>query len=112
MKVAIPLADGLLSRHFGHCQEFALIEVDDEGGRIMAIGHEPAPAHQPGLLPSWLRERGVKLVIAGGMGIRARELFEEGGIELIVGAPRGNPEEIIGRYLTGTLVTGDNICDH
>ena len=29
MKFAIPLAEGKLTAHFGHCQEFALVEVED-----------------------------------------------------------------------------------
>jgi len=28
MKIAIPLAGGKLSAHFGHCQEFAIIDAD------------------------------------------------------------------------------------
>ena len=30
MKFAIPLADWKLTAHFGHCQEFALIDVEDK----------------------------------------------------------------------------------
>ncbi|NLF18973.1 MAG: ATPase, partial [Lentisphaerae bacterium] len=28
MRLAIPIADGRLSLHFGHCESFALIDVD------------------------------------------------------------------------------------
>jgi len=57
-------------------------------------------------------EQGAKMVIAGGMGMRAKNLFEENGIKVLVGAPSEAPEDIIQKYMDGTLKTGDNVCDH
>ncbi|MEE8572484.1 MAG: NifB/NifX family molybdenum-iron cluster-binding protein, partial [Gemmatimonadota bacterium] len=71
-----------------------------------------APPHQPGLLPAWLNERGVNMVIAGGMGSRAQELFSQAGIEVMVGAASTDPKEIVQSYFDGTLVAGQNVCDH
>jgi ATP-binding protein involved in chromosome partitioning len=112
LRIAVPLANGRLAMHFGHCEQFALVDVD---GETKAIGHSEvvaAPDHQPGLLPRWLAERGVQVVIAGGMGRRALGLFAENSIEVAVGAPGGTPEELAAAYLRGTLETGDNVCDH
>ncbi|HUU43246.1 MAG TPA: iron-sulfur cluster carrier protein MrpORP, partial [Planctomycetota bacterium] len=75
MRIAIPMADGRLAMHFGHCQEFALVDVDVEKGSITGQTAEAAPDHQPGLLPKWLAERGAEVIIAGGMGRRAQDLF-------------------------------------
>lgn len=112
MLIAIPLAGGNLSIHFGHCEEFALIEVDTERRVVLEKQILQAPDHQPGLLPRWLAERGVTLVIAGGMGIRAQNLFKEQGIKVITGAPPDDPEKLAQDYLNGELETGENICDH
>ncbi len=71
-----------------------------------------APEHEPGLLPRWLAQKGVGVVIAGGMGRRAMGLFAESGIEVAVGAPAEAPEELARQFLAGSLVTGDNVCDH
>jgi predicted Fe-Mo cluster-binding NifX family protein len=71
-----------------------------------------APPHEPGLLPTWLAERGANLIIAGGMGQRAQDLFRENGIKVIVGAPAETPENLVNSYLAGTLNSGDNVCDH
>jgi predicted Fe-Mo cluster-binding NifX family protein len=71
-----------------------------------------APPHEPGLLPSWLQERGVNRIIAGGMGSRALGLFTERGIQVIVGASPGDPETIVRNYLDDALVTAQNVCDH
>ena len=112
MKIAIPLADGKLSAHFGHCERFALIEVDSEEKKILKREDIEAPPHEPGLLPKWLAERGANLIIAGGMGQRAQDLFCEHGIEVIVGAPTETPENLVNVYLAGTLQAGENVCDH
>jgi predicted Fe-Mo cluster-binding NifX family protein len=112
MKIAIPLAEGKLTMHFGHCASFALIEVDATQKKILKREDIDAPPHQPGLLPPWLAERGANVIIAGGMGQRAQELFAAQGIEVIVGASAETPEALISDYLAGTLQVGNNVCDH
>lgn len=112
MKIAVPLTHKRLSLHFGHCEEFALIDVDHDQGQILNRVDVSAPPHQPGLLPVWLAEHGVNVVIAGGMGERARQLFGGHGIEVIIGAPAEDPEIVVRHFLSGTLEVGTNICDH
>jgi ATP-binding protein involved in chromosome partitioning len=112
MRIAIPLAEGRLSAHFGHCERFALLDVDPSSKRITSKEELPAPDHQPGLLPKWLAERGATVIIAGGMGSRAQGLFAEQGIEVVVGAPADTPEALVAAYCAGTLTTGENVCDH
>lgn len=112
MRIAIPLAEGLLTMHFGHCEELALIDVDPEQKSILKQETVKAPPHAPGLLPKWLQERGANLVIAGGMGARAQQLFAENQIEVIVGVSSDKPVTVVERYLAGRLVSGPNVCDH
>jgi predicted Fe-Mo cluster-binding NifX family protein len=59
-----------------------------------------------------LAEKGVSLVIAGGMGGRAQQLFTDAGVTVIVGASSAAPESVVMEYLAGSLVTGANVCDH
>ncbi|MBN2329275.1 MAG: NifB/NifX family molybdenum-iron cluster-binding protein [Candidatus Omnitrophica bacterium] len=111
MKIAIPVADGRLCAHFGHCEEFAVMDVDDSKTIIGQTRHTP-PMHEPGVLPRWLHEMGVNVIIAGGMGQRAQAIFAQNDIEVVVGAPTGDPEEIVQNYLQGMIQCGDNLCDH
>lgn len=110
MRFAIPLADGKLTAHFGHCQEFALIDVEND--RVVNRDTQVPPPHEPGVLPRWLNELGVQVIIAGGMGQRALGLFQEFGIRVTTGAPALAPELLVNQYLSNTLVTGANVCDH
>jgi predicted Fe-Mo cluster-binding NifX family protein len=112
MRIAIPLSDGRLARHFGHCGSFALVDVDPSTREIAGSAEIAAPEHQPGLLPPWLKERGVNVVIAGNMGSRARALFEAAAIEVLTGAPEEGATALVRRYLDGDLPTGANGCDH
>ncbi len=110
MRYAIPTAEERLAMHFGHADQFTLVDVED--GQVTTVQAATPPPHEPGVLPQWLKENGVDRVIAGGMGRRAQDLFARHGIETIVGAPAEPPEELVKRHLAGTLATGDNICDH
>ena len=110
MKFAIPLAEGKLTAHFGHCQEFALVDVEDN--EIKNTETLVPPAHEPGVLPKWLHDLGTNVIIAGGMGARALDLFAQNDIQVVVGAPTLTPEELVGQYLDNRLEGGANICDH
>jgi len=112
MKIAVPLVQGKLATHFGHCEEFALVEVDEEGRSVIGTQVLEAPSHEPGLLPRWLKEQGVDVIIAGGMGRRAQALFAQSGVHAVVGAVVDDPQAIVEEYLSGALATGDNPCDH
>ena len=112
MKYAIPISGGVMSQHFGHCEQFALIDVDEEKKTIANKKIVPSPGHQPGLLPVWLAEQGASVIIASGMGSRAQSLFQQNHIKVIINAVGNDPEKAVMSYLNGTLATGDNICDH
>lgn len=112
MRIAIPLARGKLAQHFGHCEEFALLEISEQSREIISSSRVESPEHEPGLLPSWLAGHAVDMIIAGGMGMRAKQLFQQNNIQVVVGASADTPENIVQAYLDGILVTGDNLCDH
>ncbi len=112
LKIAVPVVNGQLCMHFGHSDKFALVSVDPEKKVIQNVDLLTPPPHEPGVLPKWLSEQQATMVIAGGMGSRAQSLFTEYGIQVVTGASAGTPEDVVQAYLEGTLVTGENICDH
>jgi len=112
MKIAIPLAGGKLATHFGHCERFALLDADEVAKTTGAMEVVAPPPHEPGLYPAWLAKRGATHIIAGGMGQRARDLFAQNGISVVVGAPEEEPGAVASLFLNGNLATGDNRCDH
>jgi len=109
-KIAIPIENGLLSAHFGHCEAFAIVEVND--GKVKNIFKVTPPEHQPGLYPKWIAGMGVNDVIAGGMGQKAIALFNQHYINVYLGAPVKTPEAIADEFLRGELTLNANPCSH
>jgi len=112
MRIAIPLVRGKLSLHFGHCDQFAIFDIDDNIKKVTNRKDATPPGHEPGVLPKWLHENNVSVIIAGGMGQRAQQLFTQNNVKVVIGASDQTPEELVSAYLENTLQTGDNICDH
>lgn len=109
-RIAIPLENGILCSHFGHCQQFAIIDAENKN--ISGETLVTPPPHEPGLLPAWLAEKGVTDVIAGGMGQRAIDLFNRQNINVFVGAPLKSHTELANDLLNNSLAAGANYCDH
>lgn len=112
MKIAVPTAAGALCMHFGHCETFCIMDADTEQKNITGTAYMTPPPHEPGVLPKWLAEQGVDVIIAAGMGQRAQTLFARHGIEVVTGASAQAPETAAENWLNGTLATGANTCDH
>jgi len=108
--IAIPLENGTLCSHFGHCQQFAIINV--ENNEIIGESLITPPPHEPGLLPGWLAERGITDIIAGGIGQKAVDLFMAKNIKVNIGVQPKSPYELVSDWLKNSLVTGVNSCDH
>jgi ATP-binding protein involved in chromosome partitioning len=112
MKIAVPLSGGLLCEHFGHCETFAFFDVAPENRTVSGRSSSQAPEHAPGVLPAWLRQQGVTVVLAGGIGSRAQTLLSQSGIEVVTGAPKQPAEALVDAYLHGTLVSIPAKCHH
>jgi predicted Fe-Mo cluster-binding NifX family protein len=112
MRIAIPTTKDCQNPHFGHCEKFALVDVDPKTKEVTATTEVVAPEHQPGLLPVRLKERGVTVVIAGGMGARALSLFQEASIEVITGTPAESVATLVRKYMDGSLVSVEHLCEH
>ena len=109
-KIAVPLAGGRLSMHFGHAEQFAVVTIQDN--EIVREEILTPPEHQPGAYPRFLASRGVTDIIVGGIGPRAVEIFEANGVKVNMGAPKKSLRELSLDFINGSLLTGDNSCDH
>jgi len=112
LRMALPLAGGKLCSHFGHCEQFAIVTVSPEDKQVISRQLLTPPTHEPGVLPRWLAEQGVGLIIAGGMGQRAQQLLSENGIDVLAGVTVEEPDALVTAYLNDALAAGENICDH
>lgn len=103
VRIAIPLAGGKLADHFGQCEQFALIDANGHEKRIITKSMIAAHNVQPGLIPQWLREHDIEVLIVGDISRRALSLVQEHGISVHVGDPGDDPDQLVARYLVGEL---------
>jgi len=108
MKIAIPVENGLLSQHFGHCEGFYIATV--ENGKIVNSEILLPPEHGDGTFPTFLANKNVNIVIAGGMGPRAIDFFNQFNIDVYTGAESKKPEELVNDLINGTLKTSGESC--
>ena len=107
---AVPTIGEKLCAHFGHCEKFALIETKDQ--KVMNVEYITPPVHQPGTYPRFLAAKGVSAIIAGGMGVKAQDIFAQHRIEVLMGVGSDDPETLVEQYFNDQLETGENLCDH
>lgn len=107
--VAVPSAfpgglDSNLGLHFGHCDLYTLVEIVD--GEVNQVRILPNLPHQQGGCMGpvhHLAQNGVKVLIAGGMGMRPLMGFMQVGIEVLYGAGVQTVREAVKAYLNGSL---------
>ena len=107
MKIAVASMGSAVAGHFGHCENFNIYEA--ENGNVKSAQSIPNPGHKPGFLPNFLGDMGVEVIIAGGMGGGAVEIFNERSIEVIVGA-QGDAKAAVEAYLRGELISTGAVC--
>ncbi len=107
---AVPLSQGVLSAHFGHCDEFVLVEVAP--GLPPKVRSLLPPEHTPGAFPAWLARLGVTDVLTGGIGQRAIDLFAGQNIQVFSGLPQKKPLELVEACTAGSILPGASSCGH
>lgn len=107
MKIVVAAIGSEVAGHFGHCENFNF--YDTENGKIIGEEVVANPGHKPGFLPNFLADRGAKVIISGGMGGGAVDIFNERDVEVVVGAS-GDAKQAVLDYLSGKLVTTGEVC--
>jgi predicted Fe-Mo cluster-binding NifX family protein len=107
MKAAISTDGAYVSAHFGRCPSFTIVDIDENGVSQKEVIDNPG--HHPGYLPEFLHKRGVHYIIAGGMGMRAKNLFDQFQIKAILGIT-GMVDHVIEEIKNGTLKGGESLC--
>jgi len=110
VKVAVPVAGGVLCPRFGQSEGFAIVHILN--GQINTWELQTPPPGESGELPRWLTQFGVDLIIAGDMGEQTQGFFTARGIDVITGAPRRDLPALIHDYLAGDLARGRPGGDH
>ncbi len=99
----------IVEEHFGHCKEFAIYNIEDNKPAV--VEYVTPPPHAPGVIPKFLGEHSIDVIITGGMGAMAINLFKEQNVEVILGA-KGVITENLDLYLESNLESTGSACSH
>jgi len=107
MRIAIATERNRVSHHFGRCPEYTVIDMED--GKVINRHLLKNPGHRPNFLPQFLHDHQIDRIISGGMGQKARVLFDQFSIEPLVGV-EGEIETVIAALLNDEIENGKNLC--
>ena len=110
MRIAIPVVNQKLSAHFGHSEKFYFFDIEDN--KIIKIDILNPPPHAIGTIPRWVAEQKATDLIAGGIGQKAINIFNQNGINVHIGAQIQNPEQLVTDFINGNIQLNANLCDH
>src|SRR5665648_135695 len=111
MVIAVPHESGSVNQHFGRTREFLVTSAQDGAIRERSVYEVPGMQHNHLALAGFLQDRGVDVILAGGMGAPMREALERSGFEVICGVS-GLAEDAVGAYLRGEVEPGPATCGH
>lgn len=102
-----------VSFHFRRAPFFTFVDLDPDGEVVSVEGKENPflSVHGPGVMPGFIREEGVDMIVTGGMGARAADLFRQWGIEPVVGA-QGKVIGVLRAILAGEEFEGELCTPH
>ena len=110
MKIAVTYEDGKVFQHFGHTEQFKIYEASE--GKVLSAQVVDTEGSGHGALAGFLRERGVEVLICGGIGGGAQAALAQAGIKLY-GGVSGEADDAVNAYLAGELGYDPNVhCDH
>lgn len=107
MKIAVATDNNEVTKHFGHCATYNMYTVEDN--KIVKEEIVANPGHKPGFLPKFLGGLDTKVIISGGMGGKAVDLFNGQGIEVVIGAS-GPSKNAVQDFLDGKLASAGSPC--
>ena len=110
MRIAISAAnnngmESTVSHHFGRCPFFILVDMDKDNQihSVTPIENPYFAGHEPGMVPAFIQQQKADVMISGGMGRRAIELFEQAGVEACTGA-EGTIQNALDAFFNGKLL--------
>ena len=110
MKIALPSTGDRVDSHFGHCEHFTVVTVDDQGKIVdREIVQPPAGCGCKSNIVGVLAGMGVKVMLAGNMGAGAVNVLASHGIEVVRGCS-GNVTQVVEEWLNGSLNDSGTAC--
>jgi predicted Fe-Mo cluster-binding NifX family protein len=112
MKIALPTRDGRIDDHFGHCESYTIVEIDDNNN-IISKTSMPSPegCGCKSNIANQFETDGITLLIGGNMGQGALNKLNQHGVKVIRGC-KGNVDDVLADFLEGKITDSGITCSH
>lgn len=116
MRIAMPIADGKFSTHYGRAKGLSVHDVDLETGTSVDLGLKPFPETGTCSAASWVAQQGIDVLLAGGLGGGAAQGLGKHGIKVLAGVQEEDPAKVLASFLAGVtrvveLAPGESMCN-
>lgn len=109
MKIAVAYENGEIFQHFGKTEAFKLYDIEDK--KVVATEVVSSEGYGHEAAAGFLADKGVNVVICGGLGSGALIALCNAGIEVMSGA-EGSADAAVEAFLRNELVSAGVNCDH
>ncbi len=112
MKIALPTRNGAIDSHFGHCEYYTIVELNDEKQVVdKQVLESPQGCGCKSNIAYTLSDMGVSLMLAGNMGQGAVNVLASQNIGVLRGCS-GEVDQVVSDYVNGKLSDNQIACDH
>lgn len=116
MRLALPIAEGKFSLHYGRASALSIHDVDLERGTSVPVGLLPFPAEGTCSAAAWVAAQGVDVMLAGGLGGGAAQGLGKAGVQVLAGIREEDPSKVLASFLAGAaearrLAPGESLCE-
>lgn len=113
MKIALPSRDNMIDNHFGHCEYFTVLTIDNDAKEILSSEKVQSPegCGCKSNIAHVLAEMGVEVMLAGNMGNGAVNVLNNAGIKVVRGCS-GAIDTVASNWIKGNVVDSGESCDH
>jgi predicted Fe-Mo cluster-binding NifX family protein len=109
MKIAVPTRNGQVDDHFGHCESYTIFTIENGKVEKEEIMKSPEGCGCKSNIAPILSQMGVKVMLAGNMGMGALGVLNYSGIEVIRGCS-GDVKNVIKAYLEEAITDSGESC--
>ena len=111
MIIAIPYLEGEVNAHFGSTQAFLVAETAEGQVQKSTVYEVQGMQHDHSGIAGFLKEQGVEVILAGGMGGPMQQALKQAGFDLYCGVA-GPADEAIEAFLRGKIEQSEATCGH
>jgi predicted Fe-Mo cluster-binding NifX family protein len=109
--IGVPYLNGNVNAHFGSTQAFLIAETADGRVERSSLFELQGMQHNHSGIAGFLKDQGVEVILAGGMGAPMQQALKQAGFSVYCGVT-GPALEAVDAFLRGEIEHSESTCGH